>query len=42
MLDAYRQMLEKNKWIAIAVPAGALGVLAGLSATTECCRCWPG
>ena len=35
VLDAYRQMLEKNKWIAIAVPAGALGVLAGLSATTE-------
>ncbi|MFT3862520.1 UPF0182 family protein [Micropruina sp.] len=35
VLDAYRRLLEKNTRIAVLVPAVALGVLAGISATAE-------
>ncbi len=35
VLDAYRRMLENNSRIAVLVPAIALGILAGMSATTE-------
>jgi len=42
VLDAYRRMLENNKVVAVLVPSIALGVLAGMSGTTEVLRCWPG
>ena len=35
VLDAYRRMLENNKVVAVLVPSIALGVLAGMSGTTE-------
>ncbi len=35
VLDAYRRLLEQNAKFAIAIPALALGILAGMSAVTE-------
>ena len=35
VLDAYRRLLEHNGKFAVLVPALALGILAGMSATTE-------
>ncbi len=35
VLDAYRRMLESNTWLAVLTPSIALGVLAGMSATSE-------
>ncbi|MFT4215675.1 MAG: UPF0182 family protein [Micropruina sp.] len=35
VLDAYRRLLEHNAKFAVAIPALALAVLAGMSATTE-------
>ena len=34
VLDRYRELLESRFWVAMVVPAVAIGVLAGMSATT--------
>jgi uncharacterized membrane protein (UPF0182 family) len=35
LLDRYRDLLEANKWLAILLPAGFLGLLAGIGAAAQ-------
>jgi uncharacterized protein len=35
LLDRYRELIERNAWLAVALPAGFLGLMAGLSAAAQ-------